>query len=180
MKKLFKMNVFDIIIVVILLFAFVRGIMKGLFAEVASLVAIVAGVFVAIHYAHHLEYYLVNSSSINWSAETNRIVAFAITFLAVVLLIIFVGKILTKLADITSLGMLNKLLGGIFAVLKVALILSVIFTFFGRINNTIPFLKQKTLNESVLYGTVKQIAPALFPSIIKEDKDGKTTIELPK
>ena len=174
------MNVFDIVIVVILLFAFVRGIMKGLFAEVASLVAIVAGVFVAIHYAHHLEYYFVNSKSITWSAETSRIVSFALTFLAVVILIIFIGKILTKLADITSLGMLNKLLGGIFAVLKVALILSVIFTFFGRINNTIPFLKQKTLDESILYGTVKQIAPALFPSIIKEDKNGKTTIELPK
>ena len=87
---------------------------------------------------------------------------------------------LTKIADIAALGMLNKLLGAIFGALKIALILSVIFTFFGRLNNTIPFLKQETLNESLLYSPIKQIAPALFPSIIKEDKDGKTTIELPK
>ena len=174
------MNIFDIIIAALLIFAFVRGIMKGFFAEVASLVAIIAGVYAAIHYAHNVEFYLVNSSSLNWSDETNRIVAFSITFLAVVILIVFIGKILTKLADITALGMLNKLLGGIFAILKVALILSVIFTFFGRVNNTIPFIKQETLDESLLYSPVKQIAPTLFPSIIKEDKDGKTSIELPK
>jgi membrane protein required for colicin V production len=174
------MNIFDIIIAVLLIFAFVRGIMKGLFAEVASLVGIIAGVYIAIHYAHFLEFYLAKSTSINWSDQTNGIVAFAITFFVVVILVIFIGKILTKIADVASLGMLNKILGGIFGVLKIALILSVIFTFFGRVNNTIPFIKQETLDESLLYSPVKQIAPALFPSIIKEDKEGKTSIELPK
>ncbi|MDP5106997.1 MAG: CvpA family protein, partial [Polaribacter sp.] len=81
------MNIFDIIIGALLLFAFVRGIMKGFFAEVASLVAIIAGVFVSIHYAENIEYYLVNSTAINWSDETNRIVSFAITFLFVVILV---------------------------------------------------------------------------------------------
>ena len=174
------MNIFDIIIIALLLIAFVRGVMKGLFAEVASLVAIIAGVYVAINYAHYIEYYLVNSKYINWSDETNRIVAFASTFLVIVILIILIGKVLTKIADITALGLINKLLGGVFAILKIALILSVIFTFFGRINNTIPFIKQETLDESILYKPVKIIAPTLFPSIIKQDKKGNTSIGLPK
>lgn len=170
------MNIFDIIIAALLIFAFVRGIMKGLFAEVASLVGIIAGVYIAIHYAHHLEFYLVKLTSINWSDETNGIVAFAITFLVVVIVIIMIGKILTKIADVAALGMLNKLLGGVFGVLKIALILSVIFTFFGRVNNMVPFIKQETLDESLLYGPVKEIAPALFPSIIEGNKEGETQI----
>jgi membrane protein required for colicin V production len=174
------MNIFDIIIAALLLFAFIRGIMKGLFAEVASLVGVIAGVYVSIHYAHYIEFYLSKSTRINWSDETNSIVAFAITFLVVVIVIIMIGKILTKIADVAALGMLNKILGGVFGILKIALILSIIFTFFGRVNNTIPFIKQETLDESLLYSPVKQIAPALFPSIIKEDKEGKTSIELPK
>ena len=52
------MNIFDIIIAALLLFAFIRGIMKGLFAEVASLVGVIAGVYVSIHYAHYIEFYL--------------------------------------------------------------------------------------------------------------------------
>lgn len=174
------MNVFDIVIVVLLILAFVRGIIKGLFAEVASLVAVIAGVFVAIHYSNYIEFYLVNSTFIDWSDQTNRIVAFSVTFLAVVLLIIFIGKLLTKIADITALGMINKFLGGVFGVLKIALILSIIFIFFGRVNSTIPFITKETLDESMLFYPIKSIAPQLFPTIIKEGKDGKTIIELPR
>ncbi|WP_339659343.1 CvpA family protein [uncultured Polaribacter sp.] len=172
------MNIFDIIIGALLIYAFVRGIMKGFFVEVASLVAIIIGVFIAIHYGHHLEFYLVNSKSISWSDETNRIVAFSVTFLIVIVLVIFTGKMLTKFADFASLGLLNKLLGGIFGALKIALILSVIFTFFGGINKTIPFVKQETLDASILYNPVKKVSTALFPSIIKEGKEDETKIKV--
>lgn len=162
------MNVFDIIITVILLFAAVRGFMKGLFSEIASLVAIVAGVFCAIHFSYYVEYFL-NDSVLKWSHQTNKIVAFAVTFLAVVLFIIFVGKVLTKLADITSLGFLNKILGAAFSVLKSAIILSVIFLFFDKFNKTIPFVEKKNLDESVMYNSVKIIVPTLFPAIMDKD-----------
>jgi membrane protein required for colicin V production len=174
------MNVFDIVIVVLLVLGFIRGIMNGLFVEIASLVGVVAGVFVAIHYSNYLETYLGNATFVDWSAQTNKIVAFVVTFLVVVLLILLIGKILTKIADIAALGMLNKVLGGVFGVLKIALILSIIFIFFNQVNNTIPFIKKETLEASMLYNPIKKIVPELFPSIMKEDKDGKTVLELPK
>lgn len=177
MKKLILMNIFDIIIAAFLLFSFARGILKGFFAEVASLLAIIAGIFAAIHFSYHIEYYLVNSSTLDWSDKTNKLVAMAVTFLIVVLLIIFIGKILTKIADFTALGMLNKLLGGVFGVLKTGLILSVIFTFFGRLNKTIPFVTEETLDASIMYTSVKKIAPALFPSIIKEVKKERSILD---
>jgi len=45
------MNVLDIILGALLLFGLVRGFMKGLFVEVASLVALIAGVYGAIHFS---------------------------------------------------------------------------------------------------------------------------------
>ena len=48
------MNIFDIIIAALLLFGFVRGVMKGLFVEVASLVALIAGVYGAIHFSYFI------------------------------------------------------------------------------------------------------------------------------
>lgn len=162
------MNIVDIIIAVILIFAAVRGFMTGLFSAIASLVAIVAGVFCAIHFSYYTEN-LLTSSVLKWSHQTNRIVAFAVTFLLVVLAIIFVGKLLTKLADITALGLLNKILGGIFGALKWSLLLSVIFLLFDKFNSTIPFVEKKTLNESVLYQPIKSIVPTLFPAILDKD-----------
>lgn len=162
------MNVIDIIIAVILIFAAVRGFMTGLFSAIASLVAIVAGVFCAIHFSYYVEYAL-NDSVLDWSHQTNKIVAFAVTFLVVVLGVIFVGKLLTKLADITALGLLNKIMGGIFGALKWSLLLSVIFLLFDKFNKTIPFVDKKMLNNSVLYYPVKSMVPTLFPSIMDKD-----------
>jgi len=163
------MNTLDIIIAALLLFGFVRGLMKGLFVEVASLVALVAGVYGAIHFSYFLGDWLKNS--LDWDEKYITLVAFAGTFVAIILVIALMGKILTKIADFASLGILNKILGGVFGALKIGLILSVIFIFFGKINDTIPFVKKESLNESILFHPVKKIAPMIFPSIIKGEEN---------
>ena len=45
------MSVVDIVLGSLLLFGTVRGLMKGLFVEVASLIALVVGVYGAIHFS---------------------------------------------------------------------------------------------------------------------------------
>ncbi|MFD0993801.1 CvpA family protein [Tenacibaculum geojense] len=163
------MNTFDIIIAALLLFGFVRGLMKGLFVEVASLVALVAGVYGAIHFSYFIGDWL--KTSVSWDEKYITLAAFAATFVVIIVVIALLGKILTKIADFASLGILNKILGGVFGALKIGLILSVIFIFFGKMNDTIPFVSQEGLNESILYRPVKKIAPMLFPSIIKGDEE---------
>lgn len=162
------MNTFDIIIAALLLFGFVRGLMKGLFVEIASLVALVAGVYGAIHFSYFLGEWLKNS--VEWDEKYISLAAFAGTFVVIILIIALMGKILTKIADFASLGIINKILGGVFGALKIGLILSVVFIFFGKINDTIPFVEQENLDESILYKPVKKIAPMIFPSIIKGEE----------
>ena len=170
------MNIFDIIIAALLLFGFVRGLMKGLFVEVASLVALVGGVYGAIHFSYFIGDFL--KESVSWSGEYISLAAFAGTFVVIIVVIALLGKAFTKLADFAALGIINKILGGVFGALKIGLILSVIFIFFGKVNNTIPFIKKETLEESILYKPVKKIAPTIFPSIIKDtDKEEKTNSE---
>ena len=163
------MNVFDIVIIVFLLFGFVRGIIKGLFIEVASLVALVGGIWGAIHFSYFVGDFL--EESVTWSEKKISLAAFAITFVLIIVVVGLLGKFLTKLADLAALGLVNKLLGGIFGFLKVGLILSIVFIFFHRLNATISFVDDQTLEESILYESVKSIAPAIFPSIINNDGD---------
>lgn len=163
------MNIFDIIIAALLLFGFVRGIMKGFFVEVASLVALIGGIYGAINFSYFIEDFL--KQNVSWSEEYISLAAFAGTFIIIVIVIALIGKMLTKLADFASLGIINKILGGVFGALKIGLILSVVFIFFGKMNDTIPFIKKETLDTSILYEHVKGIAPAIFPSIIKGDEE---------
>jgi membrane protein required for colicin V production len=162
------MNIFDIIIAALLLFGFVRGFLKGLFVEVASLVALIGGVYGAIHFSYFIGDFL--SESVSWTEEYISLAAFAGTFIVIIIVISLLGKVLTKFADFVSLGILNKLLGAVFGALKIGLILSIVFIFFSKMNDTISFIKKETLESSILYNPVKKIAPLLFPSIIKNEQ----------
>jgi membrane protein required for colicin V production len=163
------MNVFDIVIAAPLIFGFVRGVMKGLFVEVASLAALIGGVYGAIHFSYFIGDFL--KEAVSWDQEYVSLAAFAGTFITIIVTIALLGKILTKLADFAALGVINKILGGVFGAIKIGLILSVVFIFFGKMNDTIPFVKKETLDESILYAPVKKIAPTIFPSIIKNEDE---------
>jgi len=165
------MNIFDIIITALLLFGFVRGLVKGLFVEVASLVALIGGVYGAIHFSYLISNFL--KEYVTWNTEYISLAAFAITFIVIIVVISLLGKALTKIANFASLGIINKILGGVFGVLKIGLILSVVFIFFGKMNETIPFIEKQTLEESILYSPVKKIAPTIFPSIINGENEKK-------
>ena len=169
------MNVFDIIIAALLLFGFVRGVMKGLFVEVSSFAALIGGVYGAIHFSYFSGGFL--KKYVSWDEEYISLAAFAITFVIIIIVIALIGKTLTKLADFASLGIINKILGSIFGGLKIGLILSILFIFFGKMNDTIPFIKKETLNTSILYEPVKKIAPTIFPSIIKEGTQEEYSLE---
>jgi len=163
------MNIFDIVIAALLIFGFVRGVIKGLFVEVASLAALIGGVYGSIHFSYFIGDFL--KEAVSWSQEYISLAAFAGTFIIIIVTISLLGKMLTKLADFAALGIINKILGGVFGAIKIGLILSVVFIFFGKMNDTIPFVKKETLNESILYAPVKKIAPTIFPSIIKNEDE---------
>lgn len=163
------MAIIDIILGALILFGLIRGFMKGLFVEVASLVALVAGVYGAIHFSNFAAEFLLEK--VSWDEKYINIVAFAITFIVIVLAIALAGKALTKLANFAALGIINKLLGGVFGALKIGVILSVIVMVFDSLNNTIPFTSDEDLEDSILYEPVKSLAPTIFPNLLKKDND---------
>lgn len=163
------MSIIDIVLGALLLFGLVRGAMKGLFVEVASLVALILGVYGAIHFSGFAAEFL--ESKVDWNEKTINIVAFAITFVIIVLTISLAGKALTKLADFAALGIINKLAGGVFGVLKIGLILSILLIVFNKLNDTLPFMDQEDLEESILYKPVKSLAPMIFPILIKSETE---------
>jgi len=171
------MNTFDIIIAAFLIFGLVRGFLKGFFVEVASLVALIAGVYGAIHFSYFVGNLLVNY--VSWEERYITIVSFAITFGIIVLVVGMLGKMFTKIADFASLGLLNKIFGGVFGALKIGLILSVILLVFTKLNNTIPFISDEQKEDAVLYEPVKNLAPMLFPNFLKvvEDEADKALSE---
>lgn len=159
------MNIFDIVIAAFLIFGFISGLRRGLFVEVASIVALIAGIYGAIHFSYFIGRILADN--VSWDERYIIIISFAITFAIIVVIIALLGKMFTKIADFAALGMLNKLLGGVFGALKIGLILSILLIVFSKLNNTIPFISDDQKDNAVLYEPVKNLAPTLFPNFLK-------------
>jgi len=160
------MNTVDIILSLLLLYGLVRGFFRGLLTELASLIGIIAGIYGAVHFSHFLGEFL--SDHIDWQIQYINLVSFAITFVLILFLVSLVGKMLTKVAAFAALGIVNKLLGGIFGLMKFAFIASVIIMFFKATNERIEIVEDSTIEESILYDPVERIAPIILPSIIKQ------------
>lgn len=167
------MVIIDIVLGALILYGLIKGLSKGFFVEVTSLLALLVGIYGAVHFSNYAAEFL--SNRFEWGEKTISITAFAITFVVIVLAISLAGKALTKLANFVALGILNKLLGGLFGGLKIALILSVLLLIFNSLNKTIPFVSDEEIESSILYNPVKSLAPMIFPSFIDEEKP----LELP-
>ncbi|MCF8273052.1 MAG: CvpA family protein [Flavobacteriaceae bacterium] len=162
------MSILDIVLLTLLVLGLIRGFMRGFFVELASLVALIAGVYGAFHFSNFVATFL--KDRVDWNENTVNIAAFAITFIIIVLVIALAGKALTKIADFAMLGLFNKILGAVFGGLKVALILSVILIVLDKMKANVPFVKTVDKQESVLYNPVKSLIPSLFPNVIVNGK----------
>lgn len=162
------MNTIDIVIGIILLVGAVSGFMKGLFVEVTTLVGLVLGIYGAIHFSYFLSDFL--KSSVSWDESMIQLVSFAGTFLIILIVLILLGKTMTKIAETLALGFFNKIVGAVFGFLKYALILSIVLLVYDEINASLRFVEKEKTESSILYEPIKNLAPTLFPKIVKVER----------
>ncbi len=166
------MNYLDIVLGIVLLIGLWKGFSNGLFKELASLVAIVAAIYGATHFSNYAAVLITNN--VNIDPKYVQLLAFAATFIVIVLGISLFGKLLTKIADSASLGFLNKLAGGIFGAVKLAFIVSSIWMFIKPINNGLHIIKKETIKSSILFNKVEAIAPIVLPKLMEQlDKNNE-------
>lgn len=157
------MSFIDIIFAALLGYAIYKGLKNGLFVEVASLLALVVGIFVAIKFSHIVR--SVIETKVSWDPKYIEITAFALTFIVVVIVIHLSAKLLTKIVDFAYLGWINRLAGAGFSVLKTILALSIVILLFEKINVNNMLVKQETLDESIFYNPTKEISAFVYPQI---------------
>lgn len=117
------MNLFDGIIIIILVYCLIRGIFRGLIKEMFSLVGVLAGFYAAYNYypwvAAHLSQWIANAGYLN-------ILSFLIIFFVVFLVISILGVIINYLLKIAFLGWVDRICGAGFGAIRGILIVSVV------------------------------------------------------
>lgn len=157
------MNFMDVFLCIGLVFGIIGGYRKGFFVALASLVALLLGIYIAIKFSYLMKTYL-ESHGFSGSI-TVGVAAFALTFIAVVIGVSLLAKIFTKMADFTNLGWANNLLGAVFGLLKSILMLSILLNLLQKINFDHTFVTQKTIADSKLHAPVQKVSRMIYPTI---------------
>src|SRR5690606_18851545 len=162
------MSILDLGLLVLIIIGLVRGLINGLFVELASIIALIAGIYGAFNFSNYAASFF--KDRVDWEENTINIAALITTFVIIVFVIGLAGKALTKIADFAMLGLFNKLLGAAFGGFKSALILSVFLVVLDKMNADILFVKEEDKKQSVLYNPIKLLVPSMLPNIIVNGK----------
>ncbi len=155
-----EVNLLDIIFLIpLLLFAY-NGFKKGIVIEVASLGALILGLYFAFYFSSFAADLLDNWFAID--AKYMAAIAFIVTFIVVVLVVVSVGKLLEKVIDILLLGFFNKLAGAVFGILKGALILSILIFIINYFDQSRRVFDKEVCAKSIFYEPIESIAPELY------------------
>jgi membrane protein required for colicin V production len=124
------MNILDYIILVPLLYLTIKGIIRGIIREIASLAGIILGIWLGMIYQEDL------SAVLRDYLPDNRfipILSIALIFILMVILANIAGWGLKSIFRKLFLGWIDRVMGGVFAVVKtifIAYFVLVILTFY--------------------------------------------------
>ena len=160
-------NHWDIIFFIPLLYAAWKGFQKGLIIELASIAALIAGIYVAANFSEITaeklkQWFEIEGSWLGY-------LSFSATFVAVVFGVYALAKVVEKAVNMAALKLVNKLSGLLFGTLKVSLIISIILNLFGWIDRYIPVLSKSEPNKSLLFSPIQSIAPTILPVLMETE-----------
>jgi membrane protein required for colicin V production len=167
----------DLVILGFILFLGLKGFFNGFIKEVFGIIGLVGGVFLGTRVGKDAGVYIND----NWLHLNNEsvlaITGFLATLIGFWLAMTIIGKIVSAIFDKAGLGTFDQLAGFVFASLKVAAILSIIFYTLLQFkvvkdNSTEYVENSKLIPELVEYGSY--IVKADFTKVIQktEEKTG--------
>ena len=159
------MNWLDIVIICITALLIINGVRKGFILSLATLIALVLGIWAAIHYSGYISHFL--NTTFHPSGTWLSFLSYTLTFLVVVIVVILIGKLLERVIKTIGLGIPNRIIGGLFGLVKgilgVSVLLFIIYTFDPKEK----MIRKKTKETSFCYPFISQIFP-LYSKVLKK------------
>lgn len=152
-------NFFDIVTLLVGLWAVITGWRRGVILQLGSLAGIFLSLYLASRYGVEVGGMLRLGES--WVAPGGFILVTLVTLIGVAL----VGRLLRKLFQFAGLGVVDILCGITVSLLKWLLLLSALYTAFGSLNRSLNLVKPEAMRESRTYGPVCRVADYVIPFV---------------
>ncbi|PVX52520.1 membrane protein required for colicin V production [Balneicella halophila] len=165
----------DIVLLIIILWFAYKGFRNGFIVELTTFAALILAIWGALKYRLFTTEFL--HDKLGMQGDYLPFLSFVITFLVILVAVSIIGKVITQALHIAQLGILNRLLGLIFGLLKIGIILSLVVNGLDRVNKDKQIVKQKTINDSYLYYPLNGFAGVIYEFADEHFDEVKETID---
>lgn len=155
------MNILDIVLLCLFIPGIIRGLAKGFLEQGIALAGIWLSVYVASQCYGYVCHYLKNIFA--FSDTVLNIVSFVLVLVVALFVVLMIGKVITNVVEMASLGWLNRMMGLVFAILLTALVLGLLITFFDTLNQKFQLVQSPVLEQSMLYTPLRDLGDFIFP-----------------
>ena len=148
------MNLVDFLLIIIISWGAYKGFLNGLVKELASVLGIIFGIFLAKNYY----FFLYINISLLLDIEPKLISSISLILIFVLTIISFniLARISTKFLQLIALNLLNKIIGAIIGAIKSMLILCFLIFIISKINQ-IQTIENNEMKTSIIYNEIKKI-----------------------
>lgn len=156
------MNWLDIVMLCLAGIGFMKGLFDGFIKQVVSLIALVVAIFFCGKAAGWLKEYILK---LDWiPAEGVTIVSYIVGFLLIIGVFALAGEIMNRVINVTPLGIVNHLAGGIFGLGIMVIFVSLTLNFLEIIDRNSTLISREIKVESRFYYPIKEIIPTIYPN----------------
>ncbi len=156
----------DLILAVLLLWSLWRGFRKGFIVKIASVIALIAGVFAGFHGSDGLAQWL--HDELDWPENILSLTAFILAFILVVIGVHILAKMIEKIVDISALGLLNKLAGMALGFIQMVCLLSILTFALDAVFGNRAWLPENAVNDAVIFPQVETAIEYVIPEMKRD------------
>lgn len=157
------MGVIDTVLLLCLIPAVIVGMYKGFVRQLIAFLVIYCGISLSLRFSDKVSAWILKYITV--SEFWLKVISFVLIFVAVALVLAFLGNLLRKAVNVSMLGWLDRLLGACISVAITVALLSLLVHFVDAFNATGNFISGETLSESRLYPLLKDLSASVFPKL---------------
>lgn len=148
--------IIDAAFLILIIFASIKGLRKGLILALFSIIAFIAGLAAALKLSAVVAVRLADH--VNPSFKWLPLLSFLLVFILVAFIINLVGRLLQKTFETVMLGWVNRIAGMVLFIALYTFILS-IFLFYAV---QVHFIKPATISSSYFYTYIEPLGPKVI------------------
>jgi len=155
------MNWFDLVVLILILLALIKGFFSGFVMQIAMLAGLILGAIFAGKLSELIAPELIKLTDV--SPHIMAPLSYIVAFIAILVALFFAGKLAESFIKAVKLNTFNRIAGALFCSLKWIVLFSILLNLLVEFDRDKKIIKEDIRENAITYSVVSEVAQTVIP-----------------